>query len=54
MIYQYLSQPSTWRGIIGLATASGVVITPAMATEIIAVGLALTGLVNVIRNERKG
>lgn len=52
-VISYLSQPSTWRGVIGLATAAGVAISPELSAQIIACGLALAGLVNVIRNEHK-
>ena len=40
-------EASTWRGIILLLTAAGVPIAPAMADTIVAVGLALAGLVGV-------
>jgi hypothetical protein len=40
-----LSEASTWRGIIMLATAAGVVFTSAQAEAVIAAGLALAGLV---------
>ena len=53
LIMNYLTQPSTWRGIIGVATAAGVFVSPEMATAIIAAGIALGGLINVARNERK-
>ena len=44
-----LSENSTWRGIILLATSLGVKIEPDSATQIIAGGLALVGVINVIR-----
>lgn len=53
MVIKYATQPSTWRGIVGIATAAGVAISPEMSAQIIAVGLALAGLVNVFRNEKK-
>lgn len=40
-----LKEPSTWRGLIYLATAIGIPIAPALADSIIAAGLALAGLV---------
>lgn len=46
-----LSENSTWRGLIAIATAAGVTIQPDLADAIIAAGLALIGLVNVIRKE---
>lgn len=43
-----MKEPSTWRGVIYMLTAIGVPIAPAMADAIIAVGLALAGLVGVV------
>jgi hypothetical protein len=40
-------EPSTWRGIIALATAVGVSLSTQQAEAIIATGLALAGLVAV-------
>ena len=51
-IKKSLSEESTWRGIIALITASGVVISPEAATTIIAVGMALIGGINVIKSEK--
>jgi hypothetical protein len=53
-IISYLSQQSTWKGLIGLATAAGLVLDPEQAAAIIAAGMALVGLINVFRNEKKG
>jgi hypothetical protein len=38
-----LKEPSTWRGIIMILTAFGVVITPDLADGIVALGIALAG-----------
>lgn len=46
-----LSEPSTWRGLVGLLTGAGVVLSPELSGQIIAVGLAVIGLINVIRKE---
>jgi hypothetical protein len=54
LIMKYALMPSTWKGIIGLVTAAGVTISPEMAVQIIAVGLALTGVINTLRNEKLG
>ena len=43
-----LREPSTWRGIILLATAAGVPIAPHLAEAIITVGLAAVGLTGVV------
>lgn len=42
-----LKQESTWRGLITIVTAAGVTIEPELATHIIAVGLALVGMINI-------
>jgi len=46
-IITMLKQESTWRGIIAIATAAGVTISPDLATHIIAVGLSLIGAINI-------
>ena len=48
-IIDSLSQNSTWRGLILLATAAGVHLSPDIQNQIVATGLGLTGLINVIR-----
>ncbi len=45
------SQESTWRGIIALVTASGVLISPELASNIIASGLSLIGIINIVKNK---
>jgi hypothetical protein len=47
-----LAEHSTWRGIILLITAAGVQLSPDRATAIISAGLALVGIINVIRREK--
>ncbi len=42
-IYARLSEPSTWRGIIALVTATGVALSPDQVDKIVAAGLALIG-----------
>lgn len=46
-----LREPSTWRGLIALATAFGVVIRPEVADALITLGLALIGGINVATPE---
>jgi len=48
-ILDKLSENSTWRGLILLATAAGVNLEPDLQTQIVAAGLGLVGLINVIR-----
>lgn len=43
-----LSEASTWRGIIALATAAGVAMSPELIEAIVAAGLAGIGLVGVL------
>jgi hypothetical protein len=48
-----LSEMSTWRGLIALGTALGVKLAPNQQEAIVATGLAIIGLINVFRVERK-
>lgn len=42
-----LREPSTWRGLVLLATACGVPLNPELQEAIIATGLAIVGLIGV-------
>jgi hypothetical protein len=44
-----LRESSTWRGIILVAAALGVKLEPEMTDAILAAGLGLVGLINVLR-----
>ena len=44
-----LSENSTWRGIILVATAAGVKLEPELQNQIVALGLGAVGVINVIR-----
>ncbi len=46
-----LSENSTWRGIILIATALGATLNPDQQAAIVAAGLALVGLINVLRKQ---
>ncbi len=46
-LLEKLSENSTWRGIILIATAVGVKIEPELQESIIVAGLGLVGLINV-------
>ena len=48
-IIDSLSQNSTWRGLILLATAAGVHLEPEIQNQIVATGLGLVGIINVLR-----
>jgi len=52
-ILDVLSKASTWKGIVGLATAGGIVISPELATQVIAAGMAIVGAINLVRAEKK-
>lgn len=43
-----LREPSTWRGLVWLLTAAGVSLSPETWEQIIAVGMALAGLLGVL------
>ena len=51
-ILDRLSEPSTWRGILSVATALGVKLRPDLAEAIISGGLSAMGLINIIRKEK--
>lgn len=52
-LIERLKEPSTWRGIVLLATAFGVPIAPAEGEAVIAVGLAVSGLIGVLAKDRR-
>ena len=50
-IIEALKQESTWRGIIAIITAAGVVISPELATHIIALGMTIIGTINIAKKD---
>ena len=44
-----LSENSTWRGLILVATALGVKMEPELQNQIVTAGLSLVGLINIVR-----
>lgn len=46
-----LGETSTWRGLLGILAAVGVHLRPDLADAIVATGMALIGLINVVRKE---
>lgn len=48
-----LSEASTWRGIVALLTAAGVVLSPQQIESIIAAGLAIVGLIGVLAPDQR-
>ncbi len=49
ILLQKLSENSTWRGLILVATALGLKIDPELQNAILVAGLGAIGLINVIR-----
>lgn len=49
ILLERLSENSTWRGIILVATALGVKLDPDLQNQILVAGLGLVGLINVLR-----
>jgi hypothetical protein len=47
-----LNEPSTWRGAVSLVTALGVKLRPDLMEAIISAGLAVMGMINVLRKEK--
>lgn len=48
-----LKQPSTYRGLVLLATAAGANISPEMVHSVVAVGASVAGLIDVLKNDEK-
>lgn len=51
MILSKLKEPSTWRGLIILASIFGVTFSPEKTEAIVTAGAALMGLIEVFRKE---
>ena len=47
-IIEQLKQPSTWRGIVMVATSVGLVVEPQLADKIIVAGTGVAGLIGVL------
>lgn len=45
---EQLKQPSTWRGIVMLATSAGVAFQPALIDQIVVAGTGVAGLIGVL------
>lgn len=46
-------EPSTWRGLVAIVTAAGVSLSPELAEAVIALGLAVIGIIGVITADKK-
>ncbi|WP_198013930.1 hypothetical protein [Desulforegula conservatrix] len=47
-IIDRLKEPSTWRGLVLIATALGAKITPDQSEAVIMVGISIAGLIGVV------
>lgn len=54
LIMNYLSQSSTYKGIFTILAACGIIVSPDLSNAIIALALAVIGLIDVIVDERAG
>ena len=50
-IVNRLREPSTWRGLVWLATAAGVSLSPDLWESITALGMAVAGLIGVLTRD---
>ena len=53
-ILDYLTQKSTWTGLVALLTAVGLTLKPELSEAIISCALGVFGLIQVIVNDRVG
>jgi hypothetical protein len=49
IVIERLSENSTWRGLILVVTALGLRLEPELQNQIVAAGLSLVGLINIVR-----
>jgi len=48
-----MAEPTTWRGLIGLAAAAGVTVSPHNAAVILAAGMGIAGFIGVVTKDPK-
>ena len=48
-----LSEPSTWRGLVLVVSALGVVLSPEQKEAFVSAGLGLAGLIGALSSDRK-
>ena len=51
-IIDRLKEPSSWRGLVMIATAFGVSVNPELLSSIIAAGTGLAGIIGVVFNDK--
>lgn len=52
-IIRYLKQPSTWKGLVSIATGFGVALSPEQIAAIVAVGVSVVGAIDTFWDEDK-
>lgn len=52
-ILDLLSKASTWKGIVGVVSALGIITNPELLNHIVAAGMGLVGAINLLRTEKK-
>ncbi len=52
-IVERMKEPSTWRGLIAIATLAGYSISPEQGELIISTGVGLYSIINIFRKEKK-
>jgi hypothetical protein len=52
-IFDRLFEPSTWRGLVSLATLLGLKIAPDQAEAVLTAGVSVYSAINILRKERK-
>lgn len=46
-------EASTWRGLVAIVTAAGIAVSPELAEAIVALGLAVIGILGVFTVDKK-
>lgn len=49
-----LKEPSSWRGLVMIATAFGVAVNPDLLTAIVSVGTGLAGVIGFVFKDKLG
>lgn len=52
-ILEYLTYPSTWKGLVAIITAAGITLSPDQVAAITAAGLGVVGLIQVFIDDAK-
>lgn len=52
-LFERLSEKTTWLGLVGILSAVGVYMSPDLQNQLVALGIAASGVVAVIVKEKK-